>query len=295
MDSEMTKLPETAHIQHVHLQVANLARSLAFYRDAMGFQVVRQNETEAQLSATGQDPIKLILSEVPDAIEKPAHTTGLYHVAILLPSRLELARLFRRLIEQRIPFGGFSDHHVSEALYLPDPDGNGLELYRDRPRSEWRWNGDEVYMATEPLDLDDLLAETERNPSEWQGIHPDTTIGHVHLHVGNLAEAEAFYRDVIGLDVMLSWARYRAAFLSAGQYHHHLGINTWAGEGAPPAPANAVGLRSYALAVGDGLAEAIQRLEKAGVTIERDVDYGYAKGVKVHDPAGNVVELVNAG
>jgi catechol 2,3-dioxygenase len=290
----MQTLPATTRIQHIHLQVSNLAQSLIFYSNLMGFQVVQQTGRTAYLSTTGQEPFQLILTEVADAIPKPRNSTGLYHVAILLPNRLELGRLFKRLVEHQWPFQGFSDHAVSEALYLPDPDGNGLELYRDRPRSEWLWENGQLYMTTAPLDVESLLAEADSDGQPWNGIPADTAIGHVHLHVNNLLAAEKFYHEVIGLDVMVAWHSHRASFLAAGGYHHHLGINTWAGESVPPPPPNAAGLRSFALAIDSGFDDALQRLQAAGISPETTVDYGSTGGVAITDPAGNVVELLQA-
>lgn len=288
----MNTLPTTTSIQYAHLQVSNLARSLAFYRDLMGFKLVRQDERTAYLSANGQEPARLILTEIPDAIGKPRRSSGLYHIAILLPDRVSLARLFKHMLQHEYPFGGFSDHAVSEALYLSDPDGNGLELYRDRPREQWRFDNGQLRMGTDPLDLDDLLSETLKDPSPWTGLPEDTIIGHVHLHVSDLMAAEAFYRDVIGLDVMVGLYNWGASFLSAGGYHHHLGINVWAGQGVPPPPKNAVGIRSYALVVDGGYDALLERLQKANVSTE-EVEYGLLAGVAVNDPAGNRVELLH--
>ncbi|MBZ0278956.1 MAG: VOC family protein [Anaerolineae bacterium] len=283
-----TALPANTHIGSFHLQVSSLERSLAFYQTLLGFRVIRQDANQASLSPTGEEPALIVLTAVPGLKPRPRNTTGLYHAAIRLPNRVELARVFQRLIVHEWRFQGFSDHAVSEALYLPDPDGNGLELYRDRPRDEWPHSNGQLAMTTEPLDVDDLLAQAGNTP--WTGIHPQTDIGHMHLHVADLDQAEAFYCGLIGLDMMVSWKQHGALFVSAGGYHHHLGLNIWAGRGAPPAPADAVGLRSFMLRIpdADALQQARQRLESAGVTLESGSTPG---SIRAHDPSGNVIEL----
>jgi catechol 2,3-dioxygenase len=281
------KLDARTHLGYVHLTIADLALSLDFYQNSLGFQLHRQEGDTAYLGAGGPD--LLALTEVPGAVH-PGRTTGLYHYAILVPSRLELSRSLRRIAETRTPVQGFADHLVSEAIYLPDPDGNGIEIYRDRPREEWQYGPDGMLqMATDPLDVDGVLAEAAADSDPWPGLHRDTVLGHMHLHVRNLAEAETFYRDVIGFDLMIGgW--HQASFLSAGGYHHHLGINTWAGVGAPPPPEDAVGLRHFLIVVPgeDGLAALRNRLERAGVAYEQRDD-----GLFMRDPSQNGV-LVGA-
>jgi catechol 2,3-dioxygenase len=287
------KLPAETGIGHVHLQVGDLDRSLTFYRDLLGFQPMGHNGASAMLSATGRAPYHILLTEQPGAPPKPPHTTGLYHVAIRFPTRRALAQAFQRLAAHRWPFQGFADHLVSEALYLADPDGNGLELYVDRPREQWRQRDGQVVMGTDPLDVDGLLAEAAGNPEPWTGVHPDTDIGHVHLHVSDLAQAEAFYSNLLGLDV--TQRSYPGAlFLSAGGYHHHLGVNVWAGEGAPPPPTDAVGLLAFALHLPDeGTWHSIQEnARRSGVAVETTGDYDYARRALIHDPDGNGVELL---
>jgi len=192
----------------------------------------------------------------------------LYHFAILLPSRRDLAETLWRLAGRHVEFQGFSDHLVSEAIYLADPEGNGIELYRDRPRAEWPYRGDALQMATLPLDTDDLLAEAD-GPAE--ALAGGTTIGHVHLHVGDLARAEAFYRSVIGFDLVLRYGP-SAAFLSAGGYHHHLGLNVWAGRDVPSPPDDSPGLRWYELLLPDeaALTGLLERARAAGLSPESD-------------------------
>ena len=283
------RLPDDTHIGHAHLQVADLDRALHFYADLAGFKQVSRNNGIAVLSATDSLSAHLILTEHPGARPKPRHSTGLFHVAIRLPSRHELARVFFHLVGKGWNFGGFSDHKVSEALYLSDPDGNGLELYRDRPRDQWPMSGNQVEMTTDPLDVNALLALAANDGIPWTGIAPGTDIGHVHLHVRDLPEAETFYCNLLGLDVMQrTYAG--ALFVSAGGYHHHVGLNIWAGEGAPPPPPDAVGLRSFSLVIPDKQAwqTLVNRVEAAGLLLEEKG----SNSVLVSDPSGNTVELM---
>ena len=200
-----------------------------------------------------------------------------------------------RLATHSWPFQGFADHLVSEALYLADPDGNGLELYADRPPERWTQRNGQIVMGTEPLDVDGLVAEADGESASWHGIDPGADIGHVHLHVADLARAEAFYHGLLGLDVTQQGYP-GALFLSAGGYHHHLGINTWAGTGAPPPPAEAVGLLSFTLQIPDGKAwrAALARLAGAGMAPEVQHDCPGKRIALFRDPDGLGVELVLA-
>ena len=221
-------LPAATRWDSVRLAVADLGRSLTFYTERLGLTVHEQAPAQARLGAPGAPFLRL--DEVPGA--RPVrNTTGLFHFAILVPSREALARSLRRLVETRTPMQGSADHLVSEALYLGDPDGNGIEIYRDRPRDTWRWENGEIAMATEPLDLQALHDEAE---GPWDGLPAGTILGHVHLHVARIPPAERFYREVVGLDLTTRFGP-TASFLSAGSYHHHLAVNTWAGLEAAPA------------------------------------------------------------
>ena len=233
-------LPADAHIGQVSLTVRDLQRSLLFYRDILGFEEV----APGRLAPPG-GRVLIELDERTDAIAKPRRSAGLFHFAILVPSRAALGRSLRRLVEKRWPISGAADHLVSEALYLDDPDGLGIEIYRDRPRDAWHAPDGELAMATDPLDLESLRDEPGAG-SPWSGLESATIMGHVHLHVPHLDTAEAFYCDRIGFEPMVR--RYPGAlFVAAGGYHHHLGLNTWVGVGAPPPPENAVGLRSFTI------------------------------------------------
>lgn len=235
-------LPDDAHIGQVSLTISNLERSLAFYRDVLGFRELRREGRRASLGPEG-GRVLIELDEHTSAIPKPRRSAGLYHFAILVPSRAALGRSLRRLADARWPITGASDHLVSEALYLDDPDSLGIEIYRDRPTAEWRRANGELAMATDPLDLQGVHDEPGAD-APWNGLEADTAIGHVHLHVPHLDAAEAFYCGQVGFEPIVR--RYTGAlFVAAGGYHHHLGLNTWTGIGAPPPPAHAVGLRSF--------------------------------------------------
>lgn len=256
-------LPADAHIGEVSLLVSNLERSVTFYADVLGFQVEERAANHAALGPP-RGRVVLRLTMVPGAHPRAPRTSGLFHFAILVPDRAALGRSLRRLAERRWPLTGASDHLVSEALYLDDPDGLGIEIYRDRPSAEWTGDGGEVVMATEPLDLDAVLREPGAERA-WSGLDAATTIGHVHLHVPDLAEAEHLYCEDIGFTPRLR--RYRGAlFVAAGGYHHHLGLNVWAGRGAPPPAPGTVGLEWFSIE-GDGLAQRTVPDRAAGIEV----------------------------
>jgi catechol 2,3-dioxygenase len=275
--------PETA-IGAVYLTVTDLERMLEFYQHIIGFTLQQREGDAARLGASDDGPSLLVLIENRDA-PHVQRTTGLYHFAILTPSRFDLARSLKHLSETRKPLQGFADHWVSEAIYLPDPEGNGIEIYRDRPRGEWIYSENIPQMASDPIDLDGILAELDGRDVQWTGLHPQTVIGHMHLHVAHIDEAEAFYHEVIGFDLMLRYGP-TASFLSAGGYHHHIGVNTWAGVGAPPPPAEAAGLRFFTVLVPDTaeLNRIADRVKRAGVAIEE-----IEEGLLVRDPSLNAV------
>ncbi len=280
-------IDERTAVGPVRLTVADLGRALSFYEGVLGMRGVQQPGGDYLLSAGG--PTLLSLEERRGARPKPQRSTGLYHVAILMPSRAALARVIARLAETRYPVTGASDHLVSEALYLDDPDGNGIEIYADRPRSAWPKSGSEVRMTVDPLNIESILGELGE-PEPWAGLPAGTTIGHVHLHVSDLRSAEAFYVGLLGFEVMQRFGN-SALFVAAGGYHHHLGLNIWAGVGAPPPPADAVGLRHYAIRLPDAAAleAVVARLRAAGLPLEE-----CCAGLLVRDPAQNGVLLLGA-
>jgi catechol 2,3-dioxygenase len=277
-------LPSATRIGAVTLAVANLGRSLEFYQQALGFQLQRRAGDTAALGAGGPDLLHLV--EQPGAT--PARgVTGLYHFAVLVPARRSLARSLRRLAELRTPLQGMSDHAVSEAIYLADPDGNGIEIYRDRPRAEWPRAGAEVRMTTDPLDLDGLIAELAGDDAPWAGLEPATTIGHMHLHVADIAAARAFYVGVLGFELMQCFGA-SADFVAAGGYHHHIAYNIWAGRGAPPPAPEMAGLRSFEIVLPDqaALDAVLGRVRVAGLLVAH-----VEGGAQVRDPSQNTLIL----
>lgn len=277
-------LPPNLSLGYVHLTVSNLDRSVAFYQNALGFKLHQRENGTARLGAGGPDV--LALTEQPGAQHHKGRT-GLYHFAILTPSRLALAHSLRRLAETRTPLQGFSDHLVSEAIYLADPDDNGIEIYRDRPRAEWVDAQGNFRMGSEPIDMDGILSELETHPEPWDSLHPDTILGHMHLHVRNIPEAQKFYCEVLGFDLMMNWGG-AALFVSAGGYHHHLGLNTWQGVGAPPPPPEAAGLRYFIIHLPNPteLNLVLERLRQNGNALE-----AHPHGWLFRDPSQNGIVL----
>jgi catechol 2,3-dioxygenase len=278
--------PQT-EIGAVALSVANMARAVSFYQGVLGLKQISDstnNNGEVALGVSGQT--LLTLTEKPGAIRQPAYSTGLYHVAILLPSRVDLARLIRHLGEVEYPLSGYADHLVSEAFYLDDPDGNGLELYRDRPRDQWRWVGDTVQMASDPIDFNSFFAEVEGDNRKWENMPAETKVGHIHLRVSDIRKTEVFYRGVVGFDVIAHWNS--AVFLSAGRYHHHIGANTWQSRGAQPPPENSVGLRHFTILVPDtgALDSIVARLISANVDHKQQDNT-----ILVSDPSQNRIMI----
>ena len=277
------RIDPAARIGAVHLTISDLGRSVRFYESHVGLVLHRREERTARMGAGGAD--LLVLSQGESA-PRVRGSTGLYHFAVLVPSRADLARALRRLVETATVMQGAADHGVSEALYLADPDGNGIEIYRDRPRAEWPHVAGELRMGADPIDLDALLAAAGGNGA---GLAPDTVVGHVHLHVARLDEAERFYVGTLGFDLMQRYGP-GALFVSAGGYHHHIGLNTWAGVGAPPPPPGAIGLRHFDVVMPDSaaIADVQQRLTAAKVPVESTAD-----GFVVRDPSSNAIHFVD--
>jgi catechol 2,3-dioxygenase len=282
-----TSIDPGTRVGVVSLGVADLERSVTFYRDAIGFVVLEREDGKAVLGA-GRKPLLLLTDEPGDKPwphDRYAYT-GLYHFAILVPTRADLGRWLRHWLEIGMPLPGQGDHLVSEALYLSDPDGNGIEIYRDRPRSEWTWADGQVRMAADPVDLRGVLEEAEREGQSWSGMAPGTRVGHIHLQVGDIAQAEEFYHGVLGFDVVARMSS--ALFVSAGGYHHHIGMNTWHSRGAPPAPEGVAGLRFYSLELpsAEALAAGVARLKAAGAPYAEEDD-----AVILRDPWQNTIAL----
>jgi len=270
------------YVGEVNIKVKNLDNAVIFYQNIMGFQVLEQTEGKAVLTTDGKTPL-LTLEQPADVIPKEGKMSGLYHFAILLPSRADLSVFLRHLLQTGYPLGA-ADHYVSEALYLNDPDGNGIEVYRDRPSTEWTWKNNLVEMATEQLDAEGILAESD---AEWNGLPSGTVMGHIHLHVGDLQKAEEFYTKGLGFDVVSYYPQ--AAFLSTGGYHHHIAINTWQGVGAPTPPKNSVGLNWYTLVFPNETERenVIKQLKQLGAPVKKETDFYVTS-----DPSGNQIRLV---
>lgn len=274
----------------VRLTVADLERSRRFYEQALGLRASEQDDGTRAFGVSGAQPlVELRADSSAPALNRRA--TGLYHLAILVPGRVDLALALARLAEARWPLDGASDHLVSEALYLSDPDGNGIEIYRDRPREDWgrRVNGD-VEMDTVPLDLNSLVAELEGGRELQALAPPGTRIGHVHLRASDIRQAEEFYSGVLGFDVTVRTYP-GALFVSAGGYHHHIGVNTWQSLGAAPPAPGAIGLRNFEITLpnAEELARVLARVSAAGIEIRDD-----ERGSLIRDPSGNGV-LLRAG
>lgn len=231
---------------HVQLKVSNLVRSIEYYTTVIGFKVLQQTETEAYLTADGQTSL-VSLVEVQNAQPLKQGFAGLYHLALLLPSRKDLGNIVQHFVNMNIRLGA-ADHDVSEALYLNDPDGNGIEIYIDRHESEWTWNQDEqVHMVTEQLNFQPILAAADGN---WNGLPADTVMGHVHLSVVNLDKSEQFYTNVLDYNVVTRYGA-QALFVSTGKYHHHFGLNTWNSNNGHAPTIDMVGLKSFTVVLKD--------------------------------------------
>ena len=275
----------------VRLTVSEIDRSRAFYERALGLRATELDDGAVALAAAdGQALVELHGDSAAAPLDRRA--TGLFHLAVLLPSRRDLALALQRLAIARWPLDGASDHLVSEALYLSDPDGNGIEIYRDRPRDEWRRVDGQLQMATLPLDLRGVAGELTSADEPQAQVPAGTRIGHTHLQVSELEQTEAFYAGVLGFDVMVRGYP-GALFVSAGGYHHHLGLNTWHSAGSGPPPPGSVGLRSFEVVLpgATALEAVLARVADAGLAIEavpeRDSHI-------VRDPSGNAVELCSS-
>ena len=277
-------IPATTTMGPVHLTVADLDRSLAFYRDAVGLDVREREAGRASLGAGNQELLALV--EEPGARPAPRHT-GLFHFALLVPERADLARWLAHAARERLPLAGMSDHYVSEAVYLGDPDGHGIEIYADRPREVWEGRV-MARMTTEPLDVNGLLAELD-DPATvpFDGLAAGTAMGHVHLQVASTEDAVAFYRDVLGFEVMAEFVP-SAAFFGAGGYHHHVGANTWRSRGATPPPPGSAALRHATILLPSSSERdrVAARVADAGQEPEA-VD----EGIRIRDPSGIALVL----
>jgi catechol 2,3-dioxygenase len=290
MSTSLPPIDPALRIGSVELAVSDLSRSADFYERVLGLPLISRGEDSALLGPDSEHPLLSLIS-LADPTPVPPGSTGLFHIAWLHPSRAALAQTVRRIVGERWLLDGASDHGVSEALYLSDPDGLGIEIYVDRPRELWDRpaDGHGVKMVTLPLDLDNLLAESAEASAS---IGADTAIGHVHLKVADVPRAVAFYRDALGLDEQARLPS--AGFLSAGDYHHHIGVNSWQSQGGPPAPDSAPGVRRIDVELSD--VEALDALERRLAEVGSEAGGGNHAPVReresrlaLHDPDGNAL------
>lgn len=265
----------------VSLKVSDLERSLDYYQNIIGFQILDKTDTTATLTADGKTPL-VILEQPEQPIPRNERHAGLYHFAILLPTRAELGAFLKHVLNEGVPLGA-SDHIVSEAIYLTDPDGNGIEVYADRPKSYWQLGNGNIQMSTEPLQAESLLAEAKES---WNGLPNGTIMGHIHLHVINIEKAKQFYCDALGFDVVYYYPQ--ALFMSTGGYHHHIAINTWNRAIEEKPPKNQVGLDWFSIVFPNEEARqrAILNLEQMGYAVWKKDNIFITE-----DPANNRVLL----
>lgn len=274
------------YVSHVQIKVSNLERSLNYYQNIIGFDVLEQTEKTVAFTTDGGKTSILSIEEVTNALPLQRGQTGLYHFAILLPSRKDLANFTEHIGNLNVRIGA-GDHHVSEALYLYDPDGNGIEVYADRPKEQWIWNDENtVYMTTEQVNFRSLLQEADGN---WNGLPEGTVMGHIHLSVSDLAKTEEFYTKALGFEVVTRYGL-QALFISTGKYHHHIGLNTWESLHGSPAPKESVGLKSFTLVLDNEKHHQIQENLKAmGAKVENFDEapkYGGNQSFSTVDPSG---------
>ena len=270
----------TNTIGTVYLRTANLERLVTFYQDVIGLQVQRVDGDTTYLGVDDTDLLALI--HTPDG-RKYAGVTGLFHFALLVPARADLAKSLKHLVETRTRLQGMSDHLVSEAVYLADPDGNGIEIYRDRPREDWVDAQGSFQMDTIPMGYQGVMSTLDAAAATWNGIASGTVMGHIHLHVSDIPQSNTYYTDALGMDLMANWSS--ALFLSYDGYHHHVGANTWGGRN--PAPADALGLSHFELRLPDHQLQALLgHFDQAGLPVDARDD-----GHLIRDPSANAILL----
>jgi catechol 2,3-dioxygenase len=277
----MKPIHKDTHIGNVTLKVRDLDKLIQFYTETIGLKILTRSDSAAQLSVDGVMPL-LTLEGNPSLEQRPVRSAGLYHLALLVPARKDLANVLQHFIQTETRLAGASNHKFSEAIYLQDPENNGIEVYRDVDRKDWvRDEKGKLPAVSEPLDVQDLLDEADNN--KWNGLPEKTVMGHVHLNVTNIPEAEEFYMDVLGFEEQTRMAHH-ALFISAGGYHHHIALNIWNGPNAIPSPTDATGLLHYEIVVPS--AEVLDALKNS--LQEHNIAFiGEPNRIFVKDPAGN--------
>jgi catechol 2,3-dioxygenase len=291
-DTTLTIHPAT-RLGHVHYTTASLERQLAFYQNILGFKLHWREGDSAGLGAGGEDLLRL--TELLGA-RQVRRTTGLYHTAFLVPTRWDLAQLLKSIAETRTPIQGMSDHGTHHAIYLPDTEGNGIELAWDFPKEKWPKTFEEMLRNNRGLAPETVFSALADSDAPWEGLNPGTTVGHVHLHVSQLAPTDHFYREILGFGLPFDMTNAprefaeSAIFFSAGDYHHHIGTNVWQGVGAPPPPPDAIGLRYFTVILPDSaeLTRVIERVAQAGIPTEQT-----EQGILLRDPSQNSVLLTD--
>ncbi|WP_298832797.1 VOC family protein [uncultured Planococcus sp.] len=277
------KKPVT-YVGEVGLKVMDLKRMKQFYQEIIGFDVISEEQNYVELGSGGKVLVKL--EAVEGVTSKQGRYAGLYHFAILLPTREDLGKILVHLHQQGIQLGS-SDHLVSEALYLSDPEGNGIEIYRDREPEQWNWSNDEVSMTVDPIDAQGLVEAAQSSSEPWKGMPETTVMGHIHLHVSNLVEARDFYVEALGFEVVSSLGG-QALFLADQKYHHHIGMNVWNGAGIPALPEKEAGLHYYTLIMDEEKRKELgKKLQTMGTEIVERDNYW-----EVKDPSGNAIRLL---
>lgn len=283
----MPVIHPTTRLGHVHYTTADMERQIAFYQNVLGFKLHWREGDSAGLGAGGEDLLRL--TEQPGA--RPVRgTTGLYHTAFLVPTRWELAQLLKSIAETRTPIQGMTNHGTHYAIYLPDVEGNGVELAWDFPPDRWPKSFEEMMRSNRGLAPEEVFRALAENPAPWDGLSRDTKVGHVHLHVAELEPTDHFYREVLGFGNPLGMVLDTAIFFAAGSYHHHIGTNIWQGEGAPPPPPDATGLRYFTVVLPEQaeLERVLARVQQAGIATEQT-----DLGVLIRDPAQNGLILTS--
>lgn len=269
------------HLGYVTLRVKSLEKQRSFYQELFGLHLLEETQNQLVLSADNVHPL-IVLQEGENVVQKPARTTGLYHLALLVPSREDLAYVINHLMGKGVRFDGASDHLFSEAFYLTDPEGNCVEIYRDRPRTEWpRSENGELISASDPIDFQGIMSLHDSN-RQWTGFPEGTILGHMHLHVSKLDEAGKFYLDHLGLEEITRFHE-SALFMSAGGYHHHIAVNVWQGSGASLPPENSTGLLDYSLVLSseEEYLKLLNHLSELNMPITNE---SQSKGFSIKDP-----------